>query len=137
MTSAHARMVERLREQGSPTKSCWRRHQRSRHIFADEALASALMTTAIGLGQTISQPWVVADDGLATGGTRLGARNRHRVRLPDGRAGPHCAPRTAWSASALVAKARRHLQSLKLKMSRSSTAMAATTWARRSPSMPS
>lgn len=66
MTSARTRdrLVERLREQGiSDPRVLERIRHVPRHLFVDEALASrAYEDTAlpIGLGQTISQPWVVA-----------------------------------------------------------------------------
>ena len=66
MTSARTRdrLVERLREQGiSDARVLERIRHVPRHLFVDEALASrAYEDTAlpIGLGQTISQPWVVA-----------------------------------------------------------------------------
>ena len=56
----------------------------------------------IGEGQTISQPFVVATmtEALRLRGTGEGAGDRHRLRLPDGRAQPAGAPRsTRWSAS--------------------------------------
>jgi len=66
MTSARTRerLVERLREQGIRSEGVLDRiRQVPRHLFVDEALASrAYEDTAlpIGLGQTISQPFVVA-----------------------------------------------------------------------------
>jgi protein-L-isoaspartate(D-aspartate) O-methyltransferase len=66
MTSARTRdrLVQRLREQGiSDPRVLERIRNVPRHLFVDEALASrAYEDTAlpIGLGQTISQPWVVA-----------------------------------------------------------------------------
>ena len=66
MTSARTRdrLVQRQREQGIRSEAVLA-HIRNvpRHLFVDEALASrAYEDTAlpIGLGQTISQPWVVA-----------------------------------------------------------------------------
>ena len=64
-----------------------------RHLFVDEALASrAYEDTAlpIGLGQTISQPWVVArmTEALLEGFEgRNGSRDRHGLWLPDCRTG--------------------------------------------------
>ena len=59
-----ARMVERLREQGiSDARVLAAMASVPRHVFVDEALASrAYEDTAlpIGFGQTISQPYVVA-----------------------------------------------------------------------------
>ena len=66
MTSARTRdrLVLRLREQGiSDHRVLEQIRNVPRHLFVDEALASrAYEDTAlpIGLGQTISQPWVVA-----------------------------------------------------------------------------
>lgn len=66
MTSARTRdrLVQRLREQGiSDHRVLEQIRNVPRHLFVDEALASrAYEDTAlpIGLGQTISQPWVVA-----------------------------------------------------------------------------
>jgi protein-L-isoaspartate(D-aspartate) O-methyltransferase len=66
MTSARTRdrLVQRLKEHGiSDPRVLERIRTVPRHLFVDEALASrAYEDTAlpIGLGQTISQPWVVA-----------------------------------------------------------------------------
>jgi protein-L-isoaspartate(D-aspartate) O-methyltransferase len=66
MTSARTRdrLVQRLKEHGiSDPRVLERIRSVPRHLFVDEALASrAYEDTAlpIGLGQTISQPWVVA-----------------------------------------------------------------------------
>jgi protein-L-isoaspartate(D-aspartate) O-methyltransferase len=66
MTSARTRerLVQRLKDQGiSDARVLERIRSVPRHLFVDEALASrAYEDTAlpIGLGQTISQPWVVA-----------------------------------------------------------------------------
>lgn len=66
MTSARTRdrLVERLRAGGIGNEAVLERiGEIPRHLFVDEALASrAYEDTAlpIGLGQTISQPWVVA-----------------------------------------------------------------------------
>lgn len=66
MTSARTRdrLVQRLKDQGiSDQRVLERIRNVPRHLFVDEALASrAYEDTAlpIGLGQTISQPWVVA-----------------------------------------------------------------------------
>ena len=66
MTSARTRdrLVERLRQDGiRSTEVLEQIRNVPRHLFVDEALASrAYEDTAlpIGLGQTISQPWVVA-----------------------------------------------------------------------------
>ena len=66
MTSARTRerLVQRLKEHGiADPRVLERIRSVPRHLFVDEALASrAYEDTAlpIGLGQTISQPWVVA-----------------------------------------------------------------------------
>ena len=66
MTSARTRdrLVQRLKEQGIADPRVLEQIRNvPRHLFVDEALASrAYEDTAlpIGLGQTISQPWVVA-----------------------------------------------------------------------------
>ncbi len=66
MTSARTRdrLVERLRQNGIQSNAVLEQIRNvPRHLFVDEALASrAYEDTAlpIGLGQTISQPWVVA-----------------------------------------------------------------------------
>ena len=125
MTSARtrARMVERLREQGIADEVVLAAlNSVPRHIFVDEALASRAYDDAplpIGLGQTISQPWVVARmTELARNGTDLDSALE---------IGTGCGYQTAVLAhvarhvysveriGALVVKARRHLQSLKLK----------------------
>src|SRR5512140_2946931 len=125
MTSprTRARMVERLREQGVHDEVVLAAMNTvPRHIFVDEALAIRAYEDSplpIGHGQTISQPWVVARmTELARAGTNL-----ERVL----EIGTGCGYQTAVLAhvaeevytveriGALVAKARRHLQSLKLK----------------------
>lgn len=66
MTSARTRerLVQRLKDHGISDRRVLERIRNvPRHLFVDEALASrAYEDTAlpIGLGQTISQPWVVA-----------------------------------------------------------------------------
>ena len=66
MTSARTRdrLVQRLRDNGIRSEAVLEQIRNvPRHLFVDEALASrAYEDTAlpIGLGQTISQPWVVA-----------------------------------------------------------------------------
>jgi protein-L-isoaspartate(D-aspartate) O-methyltransferase len=125
MTSARtrARMVERLREQGIADEVVLAAMTNvPRHIFVDEALAIRAYDDAalpIGSGQTISQPWVVARmTELARNGRDLG----DVLEIGTG-----CGYQTAVLAhiarhvfsveriGALVAKARRHLQSLKLR----------------------
>jgi protein-L-isoaspartate(D-aspartate) O-methyltransferase len=124
MTSArtHARMVERLRESGIRDEVVLSALLAvPRHRFVDEALAIRAyddVPLPIGHGQTISQPWVVAKM------TEL-ARNGREL---DGvlEIGTGCGYQTAvlaqvakkvWTVeriAALVAKARRNLQALKL-----------------------
>ena len=93
-----------------------------RHIFVDEALATRAYEDTplpIGSGQTISQPWVVARM------TELARAGRALERVLE--IGTGCGYQTAMLAriagevytveriGALVAKARRNLQSLKVK----------------------
>ena len=125
MTSprTRARMVERLREQGIRDEVVLSAMMEvPRHIFVDEALAIRAYDDAplpIGHGQTISQPWVVARmTELARNGRDIDAALE---------VGTGCGYQTAVLAhvarhvysieriGALVTKARRHLQSLKLK----------------------
>jgi len=125
MTSARtrARMVERLREQGIADEVVLAAlNSVPRHIFVDEALAIRAYDDAplpIGHGQTISQPWVVA---------RMSELARNGRELDEVlEIGTGCGYQTAVLAhiarhvysveriGALVAKARRHLQSLKLR----------------------
>jgi protein-L-isoaspartate(D-aspartate) O-methyltransferase len=125
MTSARtrARMVERLREQGIVDELVLAAlNSVPRHIFVDEALAGRAYDDAplpIGHGQTISQPWVVARM------TELARNGRELDSVLE--VGTGCGYQTAVLAHvakhvysverihALVAKARRNLQSLKLK----------------------
>lgn len=125
MTSARtrARMVERLREQGIADEPVLAAiNSVPRHIFVDEALAIRAyedVPLPIGHGQTISQPWVVARM------TELARNGRDLDSVLE--VGTGCGYQTAVLAhiarhvysveriGALVAKARRHLQSLKLK----------------------
>jgi protein-L-isoaspartate(D-aspartate) O-methyltransferase len=125
MTSVRTRtrMVERLREQGIRDEVVLSAiNAVPRHIFVDEALAIRAYEDTplpIGSGQTISQPWVVARmTELARNGRELGSVLE---------IGTGCGYQTAVLAqlagevytveriAALVHKARRNLQSLKLK----------------------
>ena len=125
MTSVRTRtrMVERLREQGIADEVVLAAMTSvPRHIFVDEALAIRGYDDAplpIGHGQTISQPWVVARmselarngrelDGVLEIGTGCGYQTAVLAHIA----------RHVWSVErigALVAKARRHLTSLKLR----------------------
>ncbi|HYR00347.1 MAG TPA: protein-L-isoaspartate(D-aspartate) O-methyltransferase [Casimicrobiaceae bacterium] len=122
-TRTRARMIERLREQGVRDEVVLAAMSAvPRHIFVDEALASRAYEDTplpIGDGQTISQPWVVARmTELARNGGALG-------RVLE--VGTGCGYQTAVLAqvaeevytveriAALVAKARRNLQALKVR----------------------
>jgi protein-L-isoaspartate(D-aspartate) O-methyltransferase len=125
MTSARTRtrMVERLREQGIRDEVVLAAMNTvPRHIFVDEALAIRAYEDSplpIGHGQTISQPWVVARM------TELARKGGTLERVLE--VGTGCGYQTAILAQvagevytverigALVAKARRNLQSLKVK----------------------
>ena len=125
MTSqrTRARMVERLRGEGIRDEVVLAAMNAvPRHIFVDEALAIRAYDDSplpIGSGQTISQPWIVARMcELARNG-----RNLHDVL----EIGTGCGYQTAVLAQiaktvytverigALVNKARRHLQTLKIR----------------------
>jgi protein-L-isoaspartate(D-aspartate) O-methyltransferase len=117
------RMVERLRADGIRDELVLEAmNTMPRHIFVDEALATRAYENVplpIGSGQTISQPWVVARM------SELARAGRQLERVLE--IGTGCGYQTAVLArlatevytveriSALVAKARRNLQSLKLK----------------------
>ena len=125
MTSprTRARMIERLREQGIADEVVLAAMNAvPRHIFVDEALAIRAyddVPLPIGQGQTISQPWVVARM------TELARNGRDLDAVLE--IGTGCGYQTAVLAhvarhvysveriAALVAKARRHLTSLKLR----------------------
>ncbi len=124
MTSARtrARMIERLREQGIADELVLAAMNAvPRHIFVDEALAIRAyddVPLPIGHAQTISQPWVVARM------TELARNGRDLDAVLE--IGTGCGYQTAVLAhvarrvfsveriSALVAKAKGHLRSLKL-----------------------
>ncbi len=125
MTSVRtrARMVERLREQGIRDEAVLAAMNAvPRHIFVDEALASRAdedTPLPIGSGQTISQPWVVARM------TELVRNGRDPEKVLE--IGTGCGYQTAVLAQvatevytverigSLVAKARRNLQTLKVR----------------------
>jgi protein-L-isoaspartate(D-aspartate) O-methyltransferase len=122
-TRTRERMIERLRADGIRDEVALAAMKAvPRHIFVDEALASRAYEDTplpIGDGQTISQPWVVARM------TELARNGRALPRVLE--IGTGCGYQTAvlahiagevWTVErigALVAKARRNLQSLKLK----------------------
>jgi protein-L-isoaspartate(D-aspartate) O-methyltransferase len=125
MTSdrTRARMIERLRADGIRDEVVLSAMNAiPRHIFVDEALAIRAYEDSplpIGSGQTISQPWVVA---------RMSELARNGRQLDDVlEIGTGCGYQTAVLAQiaktvytverivALVNKARRHLQALKIR----------------------
>jgi len=125
MTSdrTRARMVERLRTDGIRDELVLAAMNAiPRHIFVDEALAIRAYDDSplpIGHGQTISQPWVVARmtelarngrllDGVLEIGTGCGYQTAVLARLAK-------TVYTVERIAALVNKARRHLQSLKIR----------------------
>ena len=125
MTSdrTRARMVERLRADGIRDELVLSAlNAIPRHIFVDEALAIRAYDDSplpIGHGQTISQPWVVARmtelarngralDGVLEIGTGCGYQTAVLARLAK-------TVYTVERIGALVNKARRHLQSLKIR----------------------
>jgi protein-L-isoaspartate(D-aspartate) O-methyltransferase len=122
-TRTRNRMVDRLRADGIRDELVLEAMNATpRHIFVDEALAIRAYDDTplpIGSGQTISQPWVVARM------TELARAGRALERVLE--VGTGCGYQTAVLArvagevytveriGALVAKARRNLQSLRLK----------------------
>jgi len=122
-TRTRNRMIERLRAEGIRDELVLEAMNATpRHIFVDEALATRAYENTplpIGSGQTISQPWVVARmSELARAGRKLervleigtgcGYQTAVLARIAD-------EVYTVERIGALVAKARRNLQSLKLK----------------------
>jgi protein-L-isoaspartate(D-aspartate) O-methyltransferase len=122
-TRTRARMVERLRADGIRDEVILAAMNAvPRHIFVDEALAIRAYDDSplpIGHGQTISQPWVVARmtelarhgralDGVLEIGTGCGYQTAVLARLAK-------TVYTVERIGALVNKARRHLQSLKIR----------------------
>ena len=125
MTSdrTRARMVERLRSEGIRDEVVLSAmNSIPRHIFVDEALAIRAYEDSplpIGHGQTISQPWVVARmielarnqrilDNVLEIGTGCGYQTAVLARVAN-------TVYTIERIGALVNKARRHLQSLKIR----------------------
>ena len=125
MTSdrTRARMVERLRAEGIRDEVVLTAMTAiPRHIFVDEALAIRVyddVPLPIGHGQTISQPWVVARmselarngrtlDSVLEIGTGCGYQTAVLAKLAT-------TVYTVERIGALVNKARRHLQSLKIR----------------------
>jgi protein-L-isoaspartate(D-aspartate) O-methyltransferase len=125
MTSdrTRARMVERLRADGIRDEVVLSAMNAvPRHIFVDEALAIRAYDDAplpIGHGQTISQPWVVARmtelarngrelDGVLEIGTGCGYQTAVLAKLAK-------TVYTVERIAALVNKARRHLQALRIR----------------------
>jgi protein-L-isoaspartate(D-aspartate) O-methyltransferase len=122
-TRTRNRMVERLRAEGIRDELVLEAMGATpRHIFVDEALATRAYENTplpIGSGQTISQPWVVARM------SELARAGRPLERVLE--IGTGCGYQTAVLAriasevytveriGALVSKARRNLQSLKVK----------------------
>ncbi len=122
-TRTRLRMVERMRAEGIRDEVVLEAMNAiPRHIFVDEALAIRAYEDTplpIGSGQTISQPWVVARM------TELARAGQPLERVLE--VGTGCGYQTAVLAhiatevytveriGALVAKARRNLQALKVK----------------------
>jgi protein-L-isoaspartate(D-aspartate) O-methyltransferase len=125
MTSdrTRARMIERLRGEGIRDEIVLAAMNAvPRHIFVDEALAIRAYDDSplpIGHGQTISQPWVVARmtelarngralDGVLEIGTGCGYQTAVLAQIAK-------TVYTVERIGALVNKARRHLQALKIR----------------------
>ncbi|MGE5170419.1 MAG: protein-L-isoaspartate(D-aspartate) O-methyltransferase [Rudaea sp.] len=125
MTSdrTRARMIERLRAEGIRDEVVLAAMNAiPRHIFVDEALAIRAYEDSplpIGSGQTISQPWVVARmtelarngrdlEGVLEIGTGCGYQTAVLAQMAQ-------TVYTVERIAALVNKARRHLQSLKIR----------------------
>ena len=125
MTSdrTRARMIERLRADGIRDEVVLSAmHAVPRHIFVDEALAIRAYDDSplpLGHGQTISQPWVVARmtelarngrtlDSVLEIGTGCGYQAAVLARVAN-------TVYTVERIAALVNKARRHLQALKIR----------------------
>jgi protein-L-isoaspartate(D-aspartate) O-methyltransferase len=122
-TRTRSRMIDRLRADGIRDEVVLEAlNAIPRHIFVDEALAIRAYEDTplpIGSGQTISQPWIVARM------TELARAGRVLARVLE--IGTGCGYQTAVLAHiagevytverifALVAKARRNLQALKVK----------------------
>jgi protein-L-isoaspartate(D-aspartate) O-methyltransferase len=122
-TRTRSRMIDRLRADGIRDEVVLEAlNAIPRHIFVDEALANRAYEDTpmpIGSGQTISQPWIVARM------TELARAGRVLGRVLE--IGTGCGYQTAVLAHiagevytverifALVAKARRNLQALKVK----------------------
>jgi len=125
MTSARTRtrMVERVRDQGIRDEVVLSAMNAvPRHIFVDEALAIRAYDDAplpIGHGQTISQPWIVARmSELARNGRQLESVLEIGTGCGYQTAGLAPLATVVYSVErigALLATARRNLQSLKIK----------------------
>ena len=110
-------LVQRLRAEFHCHEAvCQAMREVPRHQFVDSALATQAYedtSLPIGLGQTISKPSVVArmlehpargQPGARQRHARPRARDRHRLRLPDGPAGPDGAARDLDRAAEAAAR---------------------------------